>query len=472
MIRILLATPPETEKLEIYKVLGVKAPPLGLAWIGAVLEEHGYKVKILDSTTLGLNVKDFMNEVKTWHPDIIGISAITPTVNKAYEAVRYLKEYDKNIPVVMGGPHVTFMCVEALNRNVDIVVRGEGEYTMLELVQTLEKYGFDFNKLKRVKGIAFKYSDKVIITRDREVIKNLDELPYPARHLLPMDKYTFLHKPIKIIHVMASRGCPYGCTFCSSSYFWGRYVRFRSPKNVIDEIEECVSKYRTNIVVFTDDELTLNRKFIENFIKELRERKLDIQYTCGARVDHVDAELLKKIYDSGCISLYFGVESGSQETLNRIGKRISLDQVKKVFSWIKKLKKEAVATFMLGFPWETLQDMKLTIKFAVKLNPTFAQFTIVTPYPGTPLFKQASKEGLIEDWNWDNWTTLKPVMRGYFFNRLQVKRMLTLAYLKFYGRASFIFRELIKGRIPFIITFIKNSVLPWLERKLFMKDKL
>jgi len=232
-VKVLLAVPPGIDKLELYKVLGLKAPPLGLAWIAAVLENAGHKVRIIDSPTEGIDLGSFISEVKAWGPDVVGLTALTPTVYKAYDTVKAIKEYDKDLPVIMGGPHVTFMYDEALSHGVDVVVRGEGEYTTLELVNTLERVGMDRDALKEVKGIVFTdRNGEVVKTRDRPIIRNLDELPFPARHLLPMDKYTIFGKPIRIIHVMASRGCPYGCSFCSTSYYWGRMIRYRSAKNV------------------------------------------------------------------------------------------------------------------------------------------------------------------------------------------------------------------------------------------------
>jgi len=461
-MRVLLAVPPGVERLELYRVLGIRAPPLGLAWIGAVLEQEGHKVKIVDSPTLGLSEEDFLREVKSFSPDIVGITSITPTILRAYRAVEMLKENLPDVPIVAGGPHVTFMYDEALDRGVDVVVRGEGEYTMLELVNKVEKLGLDKEELAKIKGIAFRKEGRTVVTPLREPIRELDKLPPPARHLLPMDRYTLFNKPIRLIHVMASRGCPYGCIYCSTSYYWGRSYRIRSAKVVADEVEEAVNRYKSNIVVFTDDEFTLDRRFVLKFAEEVKSRKLDITYSCGARVDHVDSEVLRALKESGCVMLYFGVESGSQETLNRIGKRITIEQVRRAFSKAREHGIETTGTFMLGFPWETIDDMRQTVKFSIELSPGYAQYTVVTPYPGTPLYGMAKSKGLIEDWNWENWTTLRPVMRGYHFTREEVKRMLSYAYRKFYGRLSFIWKELRSGRLSTILTYITKGLIPWI----------
>ncbi len=458
-MRILLATPPGIHNLEIYRVTGLNAPPLGLAWIAAVLEQEGHKVRIIDTATLKMELKDFISEVKSWSPDVIGISIQTPTAPRAYRAIAHLKEELPDVPIIVGGIHPTFMYEEALNKGADVVVRFEGEYTTLELVNKLEREGLRDEVLKKIRGIAFKTRDgSVVVTPRRPFIDNLDELPWPARHLLPMDKYTVFGKPIRIAHVMASRGCPYGCAYCSTSYFWGRKIRFRSPENVAREIEYLVDKYKVKAVVFTDDELTINRRFVYALVREVKERGLDVTFACGSRVDHVDREYLKFLYDNGFTALYFGVESASQETLDRIGKGIRVEQAVKVFRWVKELGGFATASFILGFPWESIEDMKRTVEFAIKLNPDYAQFTVLTPYPGTPMYEFAVKNNLIVDWNWEHYTTLRPVMRGFMFSARELGRMLTYAYRKFYLRFSFIFRELKAGRLKDLIPILAREV--------------
>ena len=463
-MRVILTLPPDIHRLEIYRITGMKAPPLGLAYIAALLERGGHKVKIIDTPTLEMGVNEWIREVKSWKPDIVGISMLTPLAPKGYTAAKLVKEeLGDDVIVIAGGPHPTYMYMEALSKGIDIVVRGEGEYTTLELVNTIEKHGFSKEALVNIKGIAFKHKGEITVTPLRPFIENLDELPWPARHLLPMDKYTLLGKPIKIAHVMASRGCPYGCIYCITSYFWGRRLRFRSAKSVADEIEFLVNKYGVKQIVFTDDELTVNRRFVYGLVDELRKRGIDITFACGSRVDHVDKNLIKFLYDNGCVALYFGVESASQETLNRIGKKITIEQAERVFKWVKEVKGFATGSFILGFPWETLDDMKRTVEFALKLDPDYAQFTALTPYPGTPLYDFALKHGLIEDWNWEHYTTVKPVMRGFHFTRKELGRMLVYAYRRFYLRPKFILRELKAGRLKDLSIILLRELFSWIK---------
>jgi len=460
--KVLLAVPPGCDKLEVYQVMGLKAPPLGLAWIASVLEEHGHEVKIVDSPTLGLSIGDFVEIVKSWNPDIVGLSSLTPTIRLAYKAARAVKAVDEGIKVVMGGVHVTFLWREVLEEcpYVDYVVLGEGEESMPRLVEALEGKA----ELSEVQGIALRNESGEAVWTGPWRPVDLEKLPPPARQLLPMDKYTVFGKPVRVVHVMASRGCPYGCIFCATSYYFGRRVRYRRVEQVLDEVAECVDKYKTKTFAFTDDELTINRRWMESFIKGLRERGLDIQWSCGARVDSVDERLLAKMFSSGCTMIYFGVESGSQETINKIGKRIDLKQAERVFEVIKRMGGSAVATFILGLPWETVDDMRKTVEFALKLDPDYAQFTYATPYPGTPLYEMAKKYDLIVDRDWSHYTTVRPVMRGFHFTIEDVKAVFEEAYAKFYMRLKFLIRQ-IRMRVfkDFLRTIFNNIVLPRLK---------
>lgn len=462
-MRVLLTLPPDTHKLEIYRITGMKVPPLGLASIAAVLEQAGHKVNVIDSPTLELSARDWLLEVKSWRPDLVGISLLTPLAPKGYRAIKLLKEELPDVPVVVGGPHPSFMYEEALKEGADVVVIGEGEYTMLELVDTLESRGLDGSALSSVRGIAFRDSGSVKRTQPRPLIRDLDELPWPARHLLPMDKYTLFNKPVRVAHVMASRGCPYGCSYCTTSYFWGRRVRFRSAKSVLDEIEYLIDRYRVKYIAFADDELLINRRFVREFIEGMRERGIDLPFACGARVDHLSRDLMRYLVDNNCSTIYVGVESASQATLDRIGKRITVEQVRRVFEWKREVGAFMVASFIIGFPWETLDDMRETIEFAVRLDPDYAQFTVLTPYPGTPIFEYARKHGLIEDWNWEHYTTVRPVMRGFKFTRRELEAMLKYAYRRFYLRSSFILRELRRGKLGELMGILGRELARYLR---------
>ncbi len=454
-MRIALAVAPGLRKLEIYQSIGIRAPPLGLAYIASVLESMGHKVRIIDAPTLEMSVEETTRELLSENPDIVGISSVTPTAKSAYRMACLIREADKGLPVIVGGPHVSFMIKEALGTGcIDYVAVGEGEYTMAELTDAL--------KGKRdphlVPGLAYLDGGRPKLTRPRPYIENLDVLPKPARHLLPMDHYTLFDKPIRMIHVIASRGCPYGCIYCSTSYFWGRKYRIRSPQLVADEIEEAVDKYRTNIVVFTDDELTLSRRWVYGFLKELEERKLDIYWTCGTRVSSINRDMLVEMAKHGCGTIYYGVESYKDEDLERIRKKISIEQVRRAVEWTKEAGIETAGSFILGFPWHNADDVKKTVKFAEGLEVDYAQFTVATPYPGTPLYETAKRDRLIEVWDWDFYTTVYPVMRGLYLTRDQIGKLLGWAYRSFYLRPAFLFTQLARGRLKVMLEIAGRAI--------------
>ncbi|MGC8666189.1 MAG: B12-binding domain-containing radical SAM protein [Conexivisphaera sp.] len=451
-MKVALVASPGLRPLEIYQSIGVRSPPLGLAYMGAVLESAGHQVKILDAPTLQMGVDEAARDIMSWKPDIVGISAVTPTVKGGYRLACTIKNAAPDLPVVMGGQHVSFMFNEALSTGcVDYVAIGEGERTMLELVNSIERGG----DVSSVDGLALPGPR---LTRPRRPIESLDELPEPDRHLLPMDKYTVFDKPIKIVHVIASRGCPYGCIYCSTSYYWGRRYRIRSAKLVADEIEKATQEYKTNIVVFADDELTLSHKWVNEFLKELESRKLDISWTCGTRVSSVNRELLEGMRSKGCNIIYYGVESYDDEDLARIRKKITTGQVQDAVRTTKEVGMEVAGSFVLGFPWQRVDDVRNTVKFAERLHLDYAQFTVATPYPGTPLYEEAISENLIEVWDWDYYTTVYPVMRGAYIGRSQMNKLLGWAYRKFYMRPSYMFSQLTKNRLSTILSIAARAV--------------
>jgi len=451
-MRVALVASPGLRPLEIYQSIGVRSPPLGLAYMGAVLEDAGHQVKILDAPTLQMGVEDAAAEIASWKPDLVGISAVTPTVKGGYRLACSIKSRAPDLPVVMGGQHVSFMYGEALSTGcVDYVAIGEGEMTMLELVNSISRGGDGSS----VDGLALPGPR---LTRPRGPMENLDGLPEPARHLLPMDKYTVFDKPIKIIHMMASRGCPYGCIYCSTSYYWGRRYRIRSAKLVADEMERAMQEYGTNIIVFADDELTLSHKWVYEFLDELERRKLDISWTCGTRVSSVNRDVLERMKAKGCNVIYYGVESYDDEDLLRIRKKITTGQVQDAVRTTKDVGIEVAGSFVLGFPWQRVDDVRNTVKFAEKLHVDYAQFTVATPYPGTPLYEEALRDGLIEVWDWDYYTTVYPVMRGAYIGRDQMNKLLGWAYRKFYMRPGYMLSQLRKNRLTTILDIASRAV--------------
>ena len=399
--------------------------PIGIAYVAAVLEDL-HKVSIIDAPTegwrnlvsidetncrVGLNNEDIADRIKRWSPDIVGINVPFSGWSKtAFDVASVVKSVDKDIVTVLDGLHPSARPVECLsNPNVDFVVRGEAEYAMLELVGALEQGKTD--DLDKIEGIGFTKKGKQVLTVPRPEIQDLDSLPFPARHLLPMDIYfeAVKENPIRgIIRkryaiMITSRGCPHECIFCSNHIVMGRKWRGRSPENVVDEIEQLVKTYSIKQIAFFDDNMTLIKKRAVKICDLIMERGLDIEWyvPTGVRVDTLDEELLRKMKSSGCKGIRFAPESGVQRVVTEvIKKNLDLKDVEKAVVSAKKVGIKTGIFFILGLIGETKEDMEETIKYAYKLRKLGAanfHFSIATPLYGTELYEQAKLGGFLKE---------------------------------------------------------------------------
>ena len=375
------------------------APPLGLAYIGAVLEKRGYEVKILDASApyAEYTLDTLIREAKKYSPHIIGI---TITITFAQYSYLLMKELSKstNIPIVAGGPHPSLLPHEALNNGADIVVRGEGEHTFIEIMEYVN-YG---KKLRDILGISFRDEDgSYIDNQPRPIIANLDSLPFPAKHLFNIEH--FVKKPHEIVkygNIITSRGCPFGCTYCSNK-IGGKKIRFRSPENIISEIQYLKEKYGLRKFMFLDDCVTLNSKRMIKLCQMIIDQKLNIRWICITRVDTVDRNLLKEMKKAGCIAVDYGVESGNPETLKKIKKGFTLEEVENALRWTHETGINSMVNFMHGFPWETTKDLKTTRRFIKKIRPwvdSIMPSGIVIPFPMTDLYEQYKDIYDFENW--------------------------------------------------------------------------
>jgi len=435
-LKILLVAPPARSAIK--EVLGVTSPPLGLAYIASVLESNGEDVKIIDSLAENCTLYDIKREIDSWGADIVGVTSTTPTFYDALKVAKIAKE--SGAVTVLGGPHVTFTAKETLSNYsfVDYVVRGEGEFTMLELVKSIKKG----EEPKSVLGLSYRAKSGVIKeNRPRPPLMNLDALPMPAYHLLPMSKYTF--QGYRFATMVTSRGCPFKCVFCSSSRICGKRWRGYSAERVVNEIEFLMDRYKIKFIEFLDDTFTFDKNRVKEICNEMVNRGIDVMWTCSSRVNLFDRELAFRIKDAGCQVVYFGVESGSQRILNLMKKGITLEQSVKAIRLAKEVGINTVASFILGMPDESVEEANATIEFATRLNPDYAQFTICTPYPGTELYDYAVKNDLLLTRDWSKYDALTPVMKTKISIR-KLRELLSKAYFKFYTRLSYLFDKIRK----------------------------
>ncbi len=451
MMRVTFLNPLKTNSK--YKFLGVVAPSLGIGYMAAVLEENGIDVDVLDASALDMGYSDIEKEMKKRNSDVVAITALTPTIGVALDSADAVRNALPNAKIVLGGYHPTFNYEEVIEEdNVDIIVRGEGEYTMLELVQALEKN----EDLTKVKGLAFKNEDdELIVTPERPVIENLDELPFPAYHLLPMNKYKLLNISTNIATMITTRGCSMQCSFCSSAALHGKKMRRRSVNNVVDEIEHLLNDFEhIDTIAFMDDTFTLNKSYVKEFCEEIKRRNLDFWWGCTSRVDSIDEELLKIMKDSGCITLYFGVESADQQMLDKMNKNITVEKTINAFKLSRKIGIRTIASCVLGMPDDTKENMKKTIKFVKKLKPSYAVYSLATPYPGTRFYKESFEKNLVKIKDWSKFTLIEPIMDTVDCSKKELRKIQTKAFIGFYLRPGYLIRQASQDGMVLIKTIL------------------
>jgi anaerobic magnesium-protoporphyrin IX monomethyl ester cyclase len=365
--------------------------PVGLLYVSGVLVHYGKDVEVLDLLVSKYSKEKIKRKIEEYKPDIIGITCVTMNYPVASEILKYCKSVNKKLITIIGGPHVTFNAEETLEEApwIDIVVRREGEFTMLDIVNG--------KKLADIDGIAYKDKDGSIkLTKERALIEKLDELPPPARHLFPISKYLALDAHASLL---AGRGCPFNCIFCVGSKMGGRKARYRNPKLVVDEIEEALA-LGFKEVNFEDDLLTLNHKHVNAVCDEIIARGLKFNWSAFARADTVTLEILKKMRQAGCTWVSYGVESGNQQILDLVKKKITLEKVRYAVAIAKEAGVKVLASFIIGLPGETKETLQDTMDFAQEIQ-TFYGFHVLAPFPGSEVREEAGKYGLeilTSDW--------------------------------------------------------------------------
>lgn len=394
------------------------APPLGLGYISSMLKQNGHDVVLLDAFNKSWEeIREFLISNRG---DVYGISFTTSNRFDGFKLARLMKSINPDAKVITGGVHPT-LCPEQCLNYCDIVVRGEGEHTVLDLINTVEE-----NKdLTKVLGISFKKNGKIIHNTNRPFTENLDEFPFPDfSQFPPLDSYAPYEDLILDLGVYAkmnkapmitSRGCPYRCIFCSSSNFWGHKFRFRSAKNVVDEVEWLNQDFKVDYIRFFDDNVTYNKKRLVEICQEIQRRKLDIVWRCEGRVNRifVDFRTLQEMKKAGCHLIEYGIESGSQAGIDALKKDITLEEAERAIELTRKAGIAVKAFFIIGNPAETKKTIEKTRRFVQKNPPDILTLSLLQVYPGTALFELAKSQGLIDETIWSQDTG--PSVRGHIY---------------------------------------------------------
>lgn len=410
-MKVLLVNPPyHIEKYygRIAK-LGFSFPPIGVLYLAAYLRQFGYEVKAYDFQA---NEENFFDVLQSFKPKVIGITCHTALVYSTILLAKQIKERLKDCYIVVGGTHPSCRPQDLLkDGTIDVAVRGEGELTLLELLNHFQ----DEKKLEDIDGITFKRDGEFVTNRDRALIKDINSLPVPAVDLLPLDNYRCspdLRIGKKVMMLSTARGCPYQCTFCAMKESFNRTYRYRNVDMIFKEIDYYIQNYKADGLFIVDELFTVNRKRVFEFCDRMIRGgySKDIKWWAQTRADCVDKELLVKMKAAGCRMLSFGIESGVDRLLKVIKKKVTVEETRKAVKMVHSVGIDARGSLILGLPTETFFESFRTIAFGLSLPLHRLKFGLATPFPGTELWETAVKEGQIsEDENWDRFT----LMAGY-----------------------------------------------------------
>lgn len=432
-------------------------PPLGLLSIMAWLEKHGYESEIIDCYATAMDESALVDEVLSRVPDVIGFSCTTSSFLEGYRIAAALKERNPRLIIIFGGPHACTMEAALLDRfpAIDYLVLGEGEQTMLELLQT------GFRTPATVPGVAFRHNGSGILSAVRDPIQNLDDLPFPAYHLLPgfphRYKLPLFSSPVfPNTSIISSRGCPYQCSYCDRSVF-SKGFRFNSARYILEHVAMLKRDYGIRHVFFYDDLFTFDRKRVAEFCRLKAQMGLDVTYNCIARLEHVDEELLTLLKGSGCWQVNFGIESGDPEILKKHRKFYGLDEVGRKLQMVKNAGMRVKGLFMVGLPGEDEAAIRRTIDYALSLPLDEINVTKFTPFPGAPVYANLKESGqFTEDWNLMNCMNFVFIPHG--MTKAQLEGLYNEFIRRFYRRSRIHwgYTKMIWKSPHSVLEFLKN----------------
>jgi len=439
---VLLLLPPISSSSRYGKFAkgGSKAPPMGICIISSVLMKLGLKVKIIDSEIEKLDLQKTVNKILYYSPKYLCLSATTITINSAHRIVKEIKARDFNGKIILGGPHLTSTPKKTFEKFsfFELGIIGEAEETIKELIINLE----DSKPISSIRGIIFRKNEKIIITPERDLIKNLNKLPMPSWYLLPnIAKYykppLFSFQNTPSTSIVTSRGCPSSCLFCDRTVFGNRF-RYYDYKYVICMIDFLTHNYNIKDVLFDDDVFTLSKIRIKKFCEKMMHKKNKVSWSCNTRVDMVDQSLLLKMRKGGCWQIAYGIESGSQKILDFLKKKITVQQIKNALTWTSKAKIRTKGFLMIGNPLENKESLNNTLKLILTSDLDDMQLTFFTPLPGTEIYENIKEHGSLNN-NWSQMSMWNPVFIPKDVSEEELIKFQKKAIMKFYFRPKTIF---------------------------------
>jgi anaerobic magnesium-protoporphyrin IX monomethyl ester cyclase len=454
-VKVLLINPPATMTLSgnlptvVDEERGYN-PPLGILYLAAFLRrEKVCDVEVIDSQVEELDYPGLKERIRKVSPDLVGISAMTFTLLDCIKVARIVKELHPNIPIAWGGSHIHIYADETIKLpEADFCFTGEGEHAFVELIKTLHNP----DEWDKIQGLVFRRNGKIVRTPTRKLLANddLDLLPFPARDLVPYHKYSsVMAKRDPITTMFTSRGCPFRCSFCDRPHL-GKNFRANSPNYVVNEMEECINMGIREFLIY-DDTFTVDKKRVHAICDEILRRKLDIGWDVRAKVNTIDADLLKHMKAAHCERIHYGVEAGTDRIMKVLRKGITTEETRKVFKMTKEAGIDTLAYFMIGSPSETRDEIKETFQFMQDLDPDYTHITILTPFPATEIYYQGLSSGLLKEDYWKNFAlNPNPEFRPKFWTEVlseaELQELIVEAYRSFYSRPSYIFKKMVQLR--------------------------
>jgi len=439
-MRVLLINTPMSFTDTIYE----HAEPLGVLYLGSYLLEKGYDVKIEDYSVDRYDKNKLRQLINTFLPEIIGISFMSASYDSAKTLINDIRSIKSDAFIVVGGYHATAMPALTLkDMNVDVAVTGEGEITFCELVEVINSKG----NLESVKGIYYRIGENIFHTLERELLRNLNELPIPKRELLPESKYPRFN-------IISSRGCPFHCIYCDKSISKDN-IRFRSPENLIEEIKFNIKKFGNKPIFFADDHFFMNKTRLFKFFDLLEQESINLEWEAQSRVDSVSPEILLRAKKAGCFQIMYGIETGDPDELQFINKQSTLEQAENAIKLGKDAGITVRANFMLGFPISGYSNIIRTIKFAKRIMPDLVRFFIVKPFPNTRLWEYCVEQKLIpQNLNWNSFSMRKFGIEICKLSDKELEECVGVAYL--YLLKKRVKEELTKNFITQTRIFLKE----------------
>ncbi len=466
-MRVVLVYPDMPSLYPIFRTRTVRKiepqVPLGLAYLGAALIRAGHETSIIDNNMEAASLDKLVKRVIGYDPDVLGISLTCSNIQQSLDLARLIKVKDVKIPIVVGGPHATLVPEKVQYPDFDYLVIGEGELSFPSLLEHIEN-----NEAPIPAGISYKNKDGSWVNSGTcETLLDLDALEFPARELLNFNGYPksrLLLDCEPVFSVSSSRGCPYRCSFCSSSLYWKRKHRCRSPAHVVDEIEMLINEYGAAGIDFREDNFLVNKKNVLGICNEVNRRGLQIEWSCEARVDNLNEEILDAMVQAGCKGVWCGVESGSRKILDSIRKGYSVEQVETAFKMLHARGIKTCAGFMIGFPGETLEDIQQTFDLARRIRPSTMYFQAYVAYPASELYNYVVENGMV-DKEWFGtysvipdkikaaWVPILEEWLRYYAMRERVPRITPFALRKFKLRQILVN---VIGRFPVMKRILKR----------------